>query len=102
MGSVIGRGIFSNYFQFRQNCTVGNNHGLYPRFGKNVQLWSGVTVIGNCDVGNDVILASGTFVKDEDIPSESVVFGSSPNLVIKDRSSLRHNEKSHFFLDTSL
>lgn len=99
VGSVIGRASFSDYFQFRQHCTVGNNHGKFPRFGKNVQLWSGVTILGNCHVGDNVIFSSATFVKDEDIPSGSVVFGNSPNLVIKDRKAFKGNLKSHFLFD---
>lgn len=98
VGSVIGRASFSDYFQFRQNCTVGNNHGKYPRFGRNVQLWSGATVVGDCNIGDDVIIASGTFIKDESINSGSVVFGKSPKLIIKDRKCLKRCDKGHFFL----
>jgi serine O-acetyltransferase len=83
LGSVIGRASFQDYFQFRQNCTVGNNKGIFPTFGKNVQLWSNVTVVGNCTVGDHVVFASGSYVKDQDIPSFSLVFGRSPNLTIK-------------------
>jgi serine O-acetyltransferase len=98
IGTVIGKALFSDYFQFRQGCTIGNNHGNYPRFGKNVQLWSNVVVIGDCDVGDNVIFSADTFVKDETIPSDSVVFGKSPNIVIKSRKSLKRIE-THFLLD---
>jgi len=86
IGSVIGRAKFGEYFQFRQNCTVGNNHGVFPTFGSNVCLWSGVTVVGNCNIGDNVIFSSGSYVKDQDIPSNSIVFGKSPNLIIKQRA----------------
>lgn len=99
IGSVIGRASFSDYFQFRQNCTVGNNHGKFPNFGKNVQLWSGVSVVGGCNVGDNVIFSAGTFVKDQDIPSDSVVFGKSPDIIIKKLGSLKRNIKTHFLFE---
>lgn len=97
LGSVIGRGSFSNFFQFRQNCTVGNNRGIFPVFGINVQLWSGVTIVGNCKIGDHVIFSSGTYVKDQDIPPFSIVFGRSPNLVIKPLDP-ETAKKSDFFI----
>lgn len=99
LGSVIGRASFSDCFQFRQNCTVGNNKGIFPVFGKNVQMWSGVTVVGNCKVGDHVTFASGTYVKDTDIPDYSLVFGRSPNLVIKERQPEQAAQSAYFHLE---
>lgn len=85
LGSVIGRGVFGNFFTFSQQCTVGNNHGIYPVFGERVTMLSGSKVIGKCHIGDDVILAANSYVKDTDIPANSLVFGQSPDLVIKPR-----------------
>ena len=85
VGSVIGRGKFSPHFSFAQNCTVGNNKGVYPEFGENVRLMSGARILGRCKVGSNVILSSGAYVKDTDIPGCTIVFGQSPNLVLKHR-----------------
>lgn len=41
-------------------------------------------VIGDCVVGSNVIIAANAYVKDQDIPSNSLVFGESPNLIIKE------------------
>lgn len=41
MGTVLGRAKYSDFFYFTQNCTVGNNKGLYPSFGRNVTLLAG-------------------------------------------------------------
>ncbi len=98
LGTVIGRGTFANYFQFRQNCTVGNNHGIFPRFGTNVQMWSGVTVVGNCTIGNHVTLSAGTYVKDQDIPDYSLVFGRSPDLIIKKREPAKAMTSNYFIM----
>ena len=83
VGSVIGRGHYSDGFSFGQNCTVGNNKGIYPTLGYNFRMCANSTILGNCLVGDNVTLGAGTLVKDQDIPSDSLVFGQSPNLIIK-------------------
>ena len=85
LGSVMGRAKYGNYFSFAQNCTVGNNKGIYPVIGENVRMMSGATILGNCTIENDVIISANSYVKDIDIPSCSIVFGTSPNLVIKSK-----------------
>lgn len=83
VGSVMGRAVYGEGFSFGQNCTVGNNRGIYPILGTNVRLCAGASIIGNCHIGNNVTLGAGTIVKDEDVPSDTLVFGQSPNLIIK-------------------
>ena len=83
VGSVMGRANYGEGFSFTQNCTVGNNHGIYPSFGVNVSMLSGSKVIGDCVIGDNVTVAANTFIKDAVIPPNSLVFGASPNLVIK-------------------
>lgn len=83
MGSVIGRAEYSDYFSFSQGCTVGNNKGVYPKFGTHVHLLSNSKVIGNCNIGDYVIVSANTYIKDIDIPSYSLVFGNSPNITVK-------------------
>lgn len=84
VGSVIGRAEYSNYFDFGQGCTVGNNKGVYPTFGESVFMMSDSKVLGNCRIGDYVIIGANTYVKDQDVPSGSLVFGQSPNLIIKE------------------
>ncbi|QDW23146.1 transferase [Flavobacterium sp. KBS0721] len=83
LGSVIGRGTFGDNFLFTQGCTVGNNKGIFPTFGKNVKMLSNTKVLGNSKIGNNVIISANTYIKDTNIPDNCMVFGSSPNLVIK-------------------
>lgn len=85
IGSVMGRAHYSNYFSFSQNCTVGNNKGVYPSFEENVTMLSGSKVIGDCKIGKNTIISANTYIKDTNIPRNSIVFGSSPNLIIKER-----------------
>jgi serine O-acetyltransferase len=83
VGSVMGRANYADFFTFSQNCTVGNNKGAYPRFGEHVSMMSGAKVLGSSEIGSHVILAANSFVKDSSIPPCSIVFGSSPSLVVK-------------------
>ncbi len=81
-GSVIGRAQYGNFFTFSQGCTVGNNKGIYPRFGEHVSMMSGSKVLGDCQIGDYVILAANSYIIDQDVPPFSIVFGSSPNPII--------------------
>ena len=86
VGTVLGRAHYGRFFLFSQNCTVGNNKGVYPIIGEHVAMMSYSRVIGRCKIGNYVVISSGAFIKDQDVPDFSLVFGSSPNLIVKPRS----------------
>lgn len=99
VGSVLGKAEYSDYFMFYQNCTVGGNYDKenkinYPKFGKNVTLFSYSSILGNCNIGNNVIFSSHAYIKDTDIPDNSIVFGIYPNITIKP-----NNKKNLFFKD---
>jgi serine O-acetyltransferase len=83
VGSVMGRAKYGNYFSFAQNCTVGNNNGVYPVIGERVTMCVGSKILGNCQIGSNVILGADACVKDESVPDNSLVFGASPQLIIK-------------------
>ncbi|MDQ0125878.1 serine O-acetyltransferase [Pseudomonas lini] len=87
VGSVMGRATYGNNFTFAQLCTVGNNKGFFPEIGENVQMFSGAKILGRCKIGDNVVVSANTYIKDTDIPANSLVFGSSPNLVIKPKNS---------------
>lgn len=98
VGTVLGRATYGDYFSCAQNCTVGNNKGIYPKIGRNVKLLSGAKLIGNSTIGDNVTLSSNTYVKDTDIPSCSLVFGSSPNLTIKKKEPAYFSPPTHKLL----
>lgn len=83
VGSVMGRAEYGNYFSFGQNCTVGNNNGIYPIIGEHVRMCMSSAIVGKCIIGNNVILGAACLVKDTDIPDNTIVFGQSPNLILK-------------------
>jgi serine O-acetyltransferase len=90
VGSVLGRATYGEYFSFAQNCVVGNNKGVYPVLGQNVRMMASSMILGDCKIGDNVIISAHSYVKDVEIPSCSIVFGTHPNLVIKTR------EESYF------
>lgn len=93
VGSVLGRAKYGEGFFFYQGCTVGGNRSkdgvlYYPVIGRNVRMYANSSLIGKCNVGDNVILGAGALVKDTDIPSNSIVFGQSPNLIIKENKHI--------------
>ena len=82
-GTVMGRAKYSDGLSFAQYSTVGNNKGIYPVIGKNCRMCMNSAIIGNCHIGDNVTIGAGALVKDESVPSNSLVFGQSPNLIIK-------------------
>lgn len=85
VGSVLGRATYGERFSLSQNCTVGNNHGKYPTIGTNVKMMSGAKILGNCRIGDHVIVSANAYIKDADVPSCSIVFGSGKDLTIKSK-----------------
>jgi serine O-acetyltransferase len=83
VGTVMGRAHYSEFFSFSQNCTVGNNNGIYPKIDQNVKMSANSMILGNSHIGKNTIIGANTSVKDQDIPKDSLVFGNSPNLIIK-------------------
>lgn len=93
MDDVMGRAQYGEGFSFLQGCTVGgytpiSKIPVYPTIGENVAMYANSTIIGNCTIGNNVNIGAGALVKNEDIPSDTNVFGQSPNLIIKSRKNV--------------
>ncbi len=83
VGAVLGRAVYGNYFSFLQGCSVGNNRGIFPVFGEHVAMKSGSKILGKCRVGDYVVISANAYIKDQDVPSGCLVFGTSPHLVFK-------------------
>lgn len=85
VGAVIGRGKIGENFAFIQGCTIGNNRGIYPVIGNNVTMYSNSKIVGNCKIGDNVVVSANVYIKDQDVPENVVVYGTSPNLVFKEK-----------------
>ena len=83
----MGRGEYGDGFFFYQGCTVGgtrkNGKLHYPAIGRNVHMYAHSSILGKCNIGDNVLIGAGCIVKNQDVPSNSIVFGQSPNLIIK-------------------
>lgn len=89
LGAVMGRAVYGNRFFFYQGCTVGGNRHngklTYPVIGDNVMMYSNSKILGESKIGDDVTVAANTYIINEVIPDNSIVFGQSPKLVIKEK-----------------
>ena len=66
----------------RRKSQQAEKHSLaldsYPVFrGRDSLFYS------QCHIGDNVKVGAGCLVKDQDVPANSLVFGQSPNLIIK-------------------
>jgi serine O-acetyltransferase len=91
VGTIIGNARFSDYFVFYEQCVVGAIENVYPRFGTGIVMYARTSVIGNCQIGNDVVLAANSFIVNVDVPSDTVVVGQYPGqrLLPNNRSTLQ-------------
>jgi len=51
-----------------------------------VVLYANATILGDTHIGNNVLISAGTYLLNEKIPENSIVFGKSPNIAIKKKS----------------
>ncbi len=80
VGTVLGNAKYNDYFVAYQNVTVGADEaGIYPSFGVGTVLYAKSTVIGECKLGRDVIVAANTFMINLDIPDNTLVVGQYPS-----------------------
>jgi serine O-acetyltransferase len=84
VGTVLGNAKYGNYFAVYQNCGIGaDEDGVYPQFGDGVIMYARSSVLGHSTIGNNVVLGANTFVLNTNVPDNSVVTGSFPDLKIR-------------------
>jgi serine acetyltransferase len=91
LGSVIGSHVVFNLnkkFLFTTNCTIGGNFQengefKYPNVDGDLIMLANSSLIGNSNIKGKVVLSNGCYVKDEGILENVLVFGRSPNLILK-------------------
>ena len=96
LGSVLGKAQYSDYLFVYQGTTIGGNRKgnklYYPQIGHNVLLYANATVLGNTVIGNNVVISANSFILNEIIPNNCIVFGQSPNIMIKEKSEVEIRE----------
>lgn len=83
LGTVLGRGEYSDYFVAYQRVGVGSNRDIYPRFGRHVTLRPGAAVLGNCTIGDRCQIATESLVLDRDLPSDTLYIGGPRDAALK-------------------
>ena len=94
IGTVIGNASFDDYLVIYQNCTIGSGHeGIYPSFGRGAILYSGVSVIGDCQIGDNCVFGAGAQLVMQSVANDSVIVGTGKavrilpnNLSVLDRA----------------
>ena len=76
LGTVLGRGSYSDYLLVYQRCSVGSNHERYPKLGEYFTLRPGSAVLGACDIGRNCTLAAQSLLIDDNLTSDTVYFGN--------------------------
>lgn len=87
LGTVLGRGSYSDYFVAYQRCGVGSNHDVFPTFGEHVTLRPGSSVLGDCTIGHHCQIAAESLVLDRDLPDHSLYIGNPKTAMVKRQES---------------
>ena len=61
LGTVLGRGNYSDFFVAYQRCGIGSNHHIYPTLGKYVTMRPGSAILGNSKIGDNCQIAAESF-----------------------------------------
>lgn len=100
LGSVLGRANYGDYLFVYQGTTIGGNrsHGVlhYPTIGNNVILYANATILGDCNIGDNVVISSGSYLINETIPNNCIVFGQSPKIIIKEKTESEIKEYTQY------
>lgn len=74
VGTVLGKGVYSDFFVATQGCTVGAQNGKYPRIGRGVSLLPNSSVIGECIIGNRVSVGINATVYKTNVSDNTTVY----------------------------
>lgn len=84
LGTVVGRGNFSDYFVIYQRCNIGSNRDVYPTIGKYVTMHPGSAILGNCQIGENCRIAAHSLVLDKNLESNTLYVGNPKEFFIKE------------------
>lgn len=83
LGTVLGRGNYSDYFVAYQRCGIGSNRDIYPTLGAYVTLRPGSAILGNSTIGQNCQIAAESLVLDCDLPENTLYIGQPKTAHIK-------------------
>ena len=86
LGTVLGRGEYSNYFVAYQRCGIGSNKDKSPSLGEHVTLRPGASVLGNSIIGDYCEIAADSLLLDKKLEEESLYIGNpKSNFIAKSK-----------------
>ena len=92
VGTVLGKGKYSDYFTFYQSCTVGS-HGdwvnkkiFYPTLGKYLTMRPGSSVLGKSVIKDFCQISINSTLMDKNLPKNTNYFGSPKNFWVNKNS----------------
>ena len=83
LGTVLGRGNFSDYFVVYQRCNIGSNKNIYPTLGMHVTMHPGSAILGNCNIGDNCRIAAHSLLLDKDLEPNSLYVGNPKEYFIR-------------------
>lgn len=99
VGTVLGRGQYGNNFVVYQGVTVGATTDLVCAcFGESTILYSNVSVIGNCKIGDNCVFGANTSIVNTDIESNKIIVGNYPAYRTLEN---KNNLIGHYFLPSN-
>lgn len=85
IGTVLGRGHYSNFFLVYQRCGIGSNRDIYPVLKEHVTLHPGSSILGNCIVEENCSLASGSLLLDRNLEKNTLYIGNPKSFLMKEK-----------------
>jgi serine O-acetyltransferase len=76
LGTVMGRGNYSDYMIIYQRCNIGSNLDIYPTFEKYVTLHPGSAVLGDCRIGENCRIGAHSLILDSDLKPNTTYIGN--------------------------
>jgi serine O-acetyltransferase len=83
LGTVLGRGRYSDFFIAYQRCGIGANHDVYPTLGRHVTLRPGSAVLGRSVIGDYCQMAAESLVLDRDLPDNTLYIGNPSTMKLR-------------------
>lgn len=103
LGSVLGKAKYGEYLFVYQCSIIGGNWTkgklYYPVLGNNVLMYANSSIIGDCRIGDNVIVAANTHIINQTIPSNCIVFGGDKGVQIVQKTPEEIAKKTDLYWD---
>ena len=90
VGTILGKAKYENYFAVYQGCTIGaTEDNKYPSFSEGLIMYSNSSVIGDCNIGKNVVFSANSSLINIQIDDNKLVLGSYPhNRVVENKKNV--------------